>query len=151
MKKNIIIILLITILNLNANELAWVNKQIDAIKPPRKGLDIKVLSTLKDPFIFLHITKKKARVFTKKIFINKTISRHRHNKSLYKRTYFSLEAIMNQSALINNRWYKLGDKISGYTLSKINLKNIILSKHHKNLLLSIQSRNKNLEFKRSGR
>ena len=55
---------------LHADELLWVNAQIEAIAPNRVGLNKSDISTLKDPFIFLN--KKSLLVLTK---LEKTIQR----------------------------------------------------------------------------
>ena len=53
MKTFIILTLLLFTNNLSANELAWVDQQVEAIKPPRSGLKSSTLNSVSDPFIFL--------------------------------------------------------------------------------------------------
>ena len=36
-----------------ANELSWVDEQVEAIKPARPGIDNSIISAIEDPFIFL--------------------------------------------------------------------------------------------------
>jgi hypothetical protein len=39
---------------------------------------------------------------------------------------FTLKAILNRRAFINDRWYKIGDEIGGYKLAKINGESVLL-------------------------
>ena len=54
MKNFIILSLILTSLAATTNkELSWVDKQVEAIKPPRDGESLSNISRIKDPFIFL--------------------------------------------------------------------------------------------------
>ena len=143
MKKLIIVTLLLVATHLLANELAWVDEQIEAIKPPRKGISTRDISKLKDPFIFLHAKKAKKRVRSPYRRYSKSSSKkqiQRHSSKL------SLEAILNKSALINGKWYKEGEKVYGYKIEKVNLQSILLTRGKKQILLSTVSKSKNLKF-----
>ncbi len=119
------------------NQLAWVDKQITAIKPPRVGISNKEISQIKDPFIYL--VKKKKTI--KKVF------KHSHYIRRYYTRRFYLEAILNKSAMINRKWYKKGEWVHGYKLINVNKTSVILQRRNKKLLLSTESKNKNLKFK----
>jgi len=130
--------------HLYANELTWVDEQVEAIKPPRIGISDKEIDKIKDPFIFLVKEDKKVLKSTKK-----------SSKRIYKRSHFvkkhygkklHLEAILNKSALINQRWYKEGQWVYGYKLIKVNRTSVVLQKQNKKLLLTTVSRSKNLKF-----
>jgi len=144
MKKLTILTFLLFATHLPANELAWVDEQVEAIKPPRKGISIKDISKLKDPFIFLHKKKTKRRVRSSyKRYSSKTTSYkqvQRHSSQL------SLEAILNRSALINGKWYKEGEEVQGYKLQKVNLQSVFLTRGKTQLLLSTVSKSNNLKF-----
>ena len=148
MKKYILITLfLLFSINLSSNELAWVDEQIEAIKPSRSGLVTKNVATLKNPFIV--VEKEKKLVTTKsgkKVYVT---SKKFSKKKIYKtsRRYFSLNAIMNNSALINGRWYKLNDRIGSYRVKIISMTYVILAKGSEKLKLTTNSKNKNLKFK----
>ena len=146
--KNLLMILLS--LNLIANELQWVDEQIEAIKPPREGVSQAKVSAVEDPFIF----------FNKKVKSKKTVSRAKKYIKYKKSTVssstkknadiarlFSLDAIINESALINGKWYQLNAKIGKYALSNISKTTVTLSYKSNNVVLSTQSRKKNLKFK----
>ncbi|WP_297439626.1 hypothetical protein [Sulfurimonas sp.] len=136
-------IALLLIGTLSANELSWVDEQVEAIKPSRQGLSDKAASKLKDPFIFLIV--KKEDVKGKKT-LKKRVRRSNYVKKTYTRK-FTLKAILNKSALINGRWYKEGDKVYGYKLKIIDLNTVLLNRSNKKILLSTKSKSKNLKFK----
>ncbi len=129
-----------------ANELSWVDKQIEAIKPSRVGVSLKEISKLKDPFIFLHKDKEeKQKVKLNKNTVYKT---HIPSKPTIQKVHkgLFLEAILNKSALINGKWYKVGDKIYGYTVVNINAKSVELVKNKKKKILTTKSKKTNLKF-----
>jgi len=159
----------LTIISLHANELQWVDEQINAIKPPRSGLSETVLLSLKDPFIFLNSTKdiniSKKTILIPKIKVKKKITKISKKtikkvkpkklkikkikqKVYYTSKYITLNAIMNNSALINNRWYKIGSKVSKFTLKSISASSIVLIRKNVKLILSTKSNFKKLNFKK---
>jgi len=145
MKKNILLIIFLTLtLKLAANELSWVDDQIKAIKPPRKGITKEQIALLKDPFVFLG-AKKEEKVKAKKVAKRKKIHRKIYRKHYEVR--LKLEATMNKSALINGKWYKEGSKVYSYKLTKVNAKTVLLTKGKRTKTLSILSKNKNLKIK----
>jgi len=145
MKKLTIILLLLISTLLFGNELAWVDEQVEAIKPPRKGISAKEISKLKTPFIFLKSPKKgkKGSSSSKRVARNYSKSTSKSKSRTFR---FVLEAVMNKSALINGKWYKEGQKVYRYTLKKVNLKTVLLVRGKKKILLSTMSKNKNLKI-----
>ncbi|MEO1937834.1 MAG: hypothetical protein ABGW85_04270 [Sulfurimonas sp.] len=145
MKKfTLTLIVTATCLFSNNNELTWVDEQIEAIKPPRVGLSPKEINQLKDPFILLVEKKEDKKTVAKK---EKKHSRYNYTKKVHKRSYhFSLEAIMNKSALINGKWYKEGTYIYGYKITNVDRNKVILTKGSKKITLSTISKKKNLKF-----
>ncbi len=135
MKKLTIILLLLLSTQLFSNELVWIDKQIEAIKPPRKGINNKKILKLKDPFIYL---RKKIHHRSRKYSGSKRVRAYTSK--------ISLVAILNKSALINGKWYREGEKVYGYKLEKVNPKTVLLTKGKKQLFLSIASKSKNLKF-----
>jgi len=151
MKAILILITLSLFIHSSANELAWVDEQIEAIKPPREGLDEKQFSFLKDPFIFLkkNQTPKEEKKLTNRPPLSipggSLVSKTSTKKPLYKG--LTLIAVINHSALINSKWYRLGEKVGKYRLEQINRTNVILTKGKKMLMLSTRTKNPNLKFK----
>jgi len=146
----ILIILFFFLIDLFSTELSWVDKQIDAIKPARVGIRDSKLISLKDPIIFLNkrIVKKSKKV-KKRVIVKK----YRGKKVKIKvvknnfRDKFTLEAIINNSALINKSWVSIGDSIKGYKIVSINNNSVILSKYGKSIILSTSTKNRTIKFK----
>jgi len=139
MKKLILISILLVTTNMLANELAWVDEQVEAIKPPREGISNKNISKLKDPFIFLHAKKAKKRT-------RSPYRRYSKKRVLTHSSKISLDAILNKSALINGKWYQENEKVYGYKLEKVNPQSILLTRGKKQILLSTETKSKNLKF-----
>ncbi len=153
MKTFFITIALLLTANLNSSELDWVNEQVEAIKPPRIGMKNRELSTLKDPFIFLkknRTDKPKGKNVAKKSRSTSSSNRATvasgKKTTLKKKSSLSVSLLMNSSAMINEKWYRVGDKINGYKISKIDSTSVLLIKNKKKLLLSTSSESKNLNF-----
>jgi len=141
----------------HANEVSWVDEQVDAIKPPREGLKLSATNLVKDPFIFLHKSQKtaassntKSMPATADSIIPLGIVNSQTNTSLAKQEPYkklSVDAILNKSALIQGQWYKQDDVVQGYTIKSIHKTTLVLSKNNKDLILSTNSKNLNLKFK----
>jgi hypothetical protein len=134
---------------LNASDdLAWVDKQIEAIKPPRKGISNKDIALIKDPFIYLEVKKDKKnkveKIVTKpsKVLYHRSY-RHRRVHSSYR---FALKAILNKSVLINGRWYKEGGHIAGYTIKKVTFKSVLLTRGRREIILTTETKHKNIKI-----
>ena len=126
------------------NELEWVDAQIEAIKPPRSGASLRSIAILKNPFVFLKKKKSKAKESTRSSSpIPPAVVGHTsvsgtntkgvvpvlhttHTPKNYKRHGLQLRAIINNAALINNKWYKLGQYVRGYKITKISLHDVVL-------------------------
>ena len=61
---------------------------------------------------------------------------------------FFLNMVMNNSVMINNKWYKFGETVGGYTIKKLNYNSVLLVRKNKKLLLSTKSDNKKLKFQK---
>lgn len=142
MKYLLPLIFLLFTINLYSDELQWVDEQIEAIKPPRKGVSDANISALKDPFIFKNSNSSKESVKT----VAKS-SKSSKYKSLKRYRKYILKTIINKSAMINGKWYKINDKVGLYTLSEVKRNSVVLSYKSKKLVLSTVSKNKNLKFK----
>ncbi|WP_324170798.1 hypothetical protein [Sulfurimonas sp.] len=149
--KNIILILITLSIysTLSSNELSWVDKQVEAIKPPRKGMKNKALTKIHSPFIYLNAkkyTRKRTSTYNKsaKVYTTSTKSLHSRKKLPKK---LVLSAVINKSALINGEWYNLNDVLYGYKLSSIKRTVIILSRGERKITLSTRDTKQNLKFK----
>ena len=158
MKTLFLVTFLLFSLNLSSDELSWVDEQINAIKPPRDGVKSSTVSKLRDPFIFLHGKKykksyKKRRVYhsSDSKMLQSSTATSSSGSSDYisappSRSNMYLGAIMNNSALINGRWYKINDKVGGYTLTKVSRTSILLTYGKRSFILTTDSQNLNLKF-----
>ncbi len=120
-------------------DLAWVDDQIEAIKPPRVGVNNTIINALKDP-----IVKKIVQVSNsnsnKVPPVKGKISRNLEFKPL------TLEAIMNGSAYVNGNWYHLHDTVRGQKITAINEEYIILSKQKKETRLFVNPKNSKIKI-----
>ncbi|MDQ1337696.1 MAG: hypothetical protein QG617_663 [Campylobacterota bacterium] len=134
-----------------ATELEWVDEQIEAIKPPRKGYAI---SGVNDPFIFLEKNKPKSKekgsssASRANVAVAKISSAsQKKDEDLKKSSSFELSTIINSSALINGSWYKKSDIVNSYTISDISKNSVTLKKGDKILVLSTVTKKQTLKFK----
>jgi hypothetical protein len=153
--KTILITLLAVFLSstLCATELEWVDEQIEAIKPPRKGVEI---SGINSPFVFLEKNKPKEKGGASSASgIRITAPRPSVLKqkacppdgNTTKSNSFDLSAIINSKAMINGSWYKKSDTINSSTIFDISKNSVTLKKGDKELILSTASKKQTLKFK----
>lgn len=127
---------------LSANELSWVDTQIDAIKPARVSMNNSEILKMQDPFIFYK--KKSVEDKSKKITsVVKSVDIALKQKS----PPIKLSTIINNSALINGKWYRVNQNVAGFIVSSITRTNVVLLKGKKKLVLTTNDQNKNLKFK----
>ena len=151
MKNLILTILLATTTQLLADELSWVNEQIQAIKPPRVGMKSRDIAVIRTPFLFTpknveKSTEKADKKSETKTKDNKTAATEVVHKKPSRSLMLSL--IMNAKAMINGNWYRVGDSISGYKVAKIGRATVSLRSPNNKLLLSTRSKTKKLKFQK---
>jgi len=128
-------------------DLLWIDQQIEAIQKPRTGVSYREISLLKDPFIFLRPKEKKNenKSQTPPAIVPKSVTneaaqvitpRVKHNST------FELKAIVNDRALINEKWYRIGDTIGSYKVIKIDFTTVILKNAHKKVVLTTYTKKK---------
>ncbi|SFV75691.1 hypothetical protein MNB_SM-3-1127 [hydrothermal vent metagenome] len=137
------------------DELTWVDKQIDAIKATRVGLAVQDIKSLKDPFIFFqpnHYQRnidKKIKVIQKipMYHTRKKVShKKRETKIRYVRLNVHLGAIMNDAILVHSKWYKVGDRIKGFKIIRIDRESVLLARKNKRAILSIKKKKSKINF-----
>jgi hypothetical protein len=139
MKNLLLAIALLLVVNSYANELNWVDEQVEAIKPSRTGMKKSSLNSIRDPFIFIKKSKKgKATTSNNKTPLKQVVK---------KKITLKLTMVMNKSAQISGKWYRLGESVNGYKIEEITPKAVLLKKKNKELLLTTNSKSKNLKFK----
>lgn len=132
-----------------ASELTWVDEQIEAIKPQRKGVEF---ADIKNPFIFLKHkdeirgTKATSRG-SKKSSLKRSSSVVYDARPQMSASGFNLSTIINSSALINGVWYKKNDRISGYKVVEVTKTSVTLSQGDRSISLSTAIKKRNIKFK----
>ncbi len=135
--KTLLSLLILTsgILFANANT-DWVDGQIKAIKPPRSGISHTAINAIKNPFIYVYPESKasdsKAAAKTATTTAPKPLR---------------LSAVMNNVALINGTWYRVNDKVRGYTLAKIVPDSVLLTSGKTKKMLFVTEENPNIQIK----
>lgn len=120
-----------------SQELSWVDKQIQAILPERKGISDSFIDTIHQPFIFTLVKSDKSSTVSAGVL-------HIYKKTRH--SYLKATLIINSKALINGRWYNLNDKVHGYKITSIGNDKIALLKNGKIRILSINKDNKNIKI-----
>ena len=119
-------------------ELSWVDKQIKAIIPPRKGTSTTYIDSINQPFIFVVVTKKgKSGITT-----TKPLRAFKRSWS----TPLRVTIIINSKALIAGRWYNVNDKVQGYKVAAIGKNTVTLVKNKRKRILSIKRDNKKIKI-----
>lgn len=141
----------VTIIQSNGDkELAWVDEQIQAILPARIGISDAVVGSLSDPIKL----KKPVRtggvlpIGTPVLFAPpKLTSVPKIALPKIIEEPLRLQALINKSALINGKWYKLNDSIRAYTLSEIKFNSVLLTgKADQKLILFLSKQNTNIKI-----
>ena len=147
--------------NTNTEDLSWVDEQVQAIKPARDGESNRNISRIKDPFIFLKKNSLK-KDEEKKVSVKSSSSLNASSTKsvtsstdsltkapvIYKKGTFKLNAIINSSALINGKWYKLGDIVNSYKIVSVDTKTVTLKNGSNKKVLSTATKNTKLKFKK---
>ena len=158
--KSILLLWSIIFSQLIANELTWVDEQVNAIKPNRDGVSNMQIAKLRNPFVYLKKNRPKEEKSNSNLIApnlpssKNTASRSvRTNRSRaitslrVKNQKLRLNAIINSAALINNEWHKKGDTVAGYKITYISKTKVKLSKSNKVTILTTQSNSNKLKFK----
>ena len=138
--------------DLMATELEWVDEQIEAIKPPRKGIKITVMT---NTFIFLEKNKKEKKADKKGVISSAQTAAIQKpilpltltiKESVKKKDYQPI-AVLNKSAMIDNKWYKQGERVDSYTVTEIDKNIVRLKDGDKEIVLSTNIQTQALKFK----
>ncbi|HQS66340.1 MAG TPA: hypothetical protein PLM93_04030 [Sulfuricurvum sp.] len=129
-------------------ELAWVDEQIQAILPSRIGVADGYINSLNDPMKYTAQAPKSGDGMIKMLappklgglpgmpLLPKVVEEP-----------LRLQGLMNKSALINGKWYRLNDPIRAYTLAEIKPGSILLSgSKGQQLILFISKQNNNIKI-----
>lgn len=150
----------ITLSLLIADELKWVDEQVNAIKPNRDGVSNMQIAKLRNPFVYLKKNRpKEEKSNSRSVTPNLSSSSKTASQSVRTNTpktvtslrvknhKLRLNAIINTAALINDEWYKKGDIIAGYKVVYISKTKVKLRKNNRITILTTQSNSNKLKFK----
>jgi hypothetical protein len=116
--------------NLSPSE---ITNMVAKIKEERVGISLVKLETTENPFP-LYLPKKKDlkedEVVEKEQFITPL------------EAVYTLKAIMNKAAFIDNKWYRKGDSIGNYKVGKVSSSSLILESENDNKILSLEKKKK---------
>lgn len=136
--------------SLFADELSWVDVQVDAIKPARVGIDSVEITQTQDPFIFYKkepVTPKEQTHTKREPKIEKSAPALDAVVTSEAPKPMSLSAIINNSALIDREWYRVDQSVAGFKISSITRTSVVLSKGTQILVLTTNHQKKTLKFK----
>lgn len=127
----------------NHEDLQWVDQEIAAIKPPRKGMESNLISKIEDPFMVQLLLNRPPE--DEKI---KTPLQTYPVMSETIKEDFTLQAIFNSNkALIDGTWVHPGDKVYGYAVKSIGKDYVILMRNGKRVTLTLNPANENIKIK----
>lgn len=125
--------------NTKQADMKWVDDEVAAIKPPRKGVTADALSGLHNPF-------------ADALLLNQPPQEEGAAPAMpvptpADNTNFNLFAVMNaQKALIDGTWYQVDDKVHGYTVDKIGNDSVSLKKKRRKIELTLKAQNENIQI-----
>lgn len=145
MKKTLLILTIscVASLYLFGDELGWVDEQINAIKPPRKGISSAEINSVESPFLYL----KREKLDGKKSSNNATRTTTSNLNVTKAPLIMHLTTVINQHVQINGKWYTKGDRIHGYTIAKVMPTIVLLKKNKKKIVLTTKTKSTTLKFK----
>lgn len=127
-------------------ELAWVDEQIQAILPARVGISDGLINALKDPMKL----KKPLPVATNGTKLLAPPKLGMPGLVLPPKVVeepLRLQALMNHSALINKKWYKVNDTVRNYRLCEIKNNSVLLTgSKDQRLILFLTKPNSNIQI-----
>lgn len=142
----------ITVLHSNSDkELVWVDEQIQAILPARIGVADGFINSLNDPMKYaskaLEGGNSGMKLLAPPKFGGMPMLPGMPIMPKIVEEPLRLQGLMNKSALINGKWYRLNDAVRSYTLAEIKPSSILLSgAKGQQLILFISKQNTNIKI-----
>ena len=115
--------------------LSWVDAQVQAIQVPRIGVSEASIDSLNNPFMFTYTVKKNHKLIH-------VAYKHRYHRIRPLR----LMLIINNKAMINNRWYNLNEKLRGYKIISITPDEVTLKNRYRVKILSLRKNRNNVKI-----
>jgi len=120
-----------TLLSASSGSFKTIDMMVENIKKPRKGLDISVLMKVEDPFVVATMNTEMSEVVVSEL--KKPVPN------------FSLIAIINHEAYLNDAWRKEGEKIQGYELKFVGNRGVVLTFEKRIVKLMLPEKNTKVE------
>ncbi|MEA3521366.1 MAG: hypothetical protein U9R50_00160 [Campylobacterota bacterium] len=141
MKTILYILTPLFIIQLNAtSDLKWVDKQVDAIKPSRSGIDTSYINNLQSPIRLAKPKETKTKDLDSPVVTTSKTARKLHLKPLI------LETIINKSAYINGKWYTINDRVRGKKITLIDKDYVVLEVKKKKTRLFVNRKNDKIKI-----
>jgi len=115
-----------------------ITKMVNKIKGQRAGISLEILDKTPNPFAIVEkvVEKKKGKKIVK---IQNPIA-------VVPVEHYELTAILNHSAFINKKWYKVGKKIGSYKIFHIGKTSVTLKRGDEFKRLAIPKREKKFKL-----
>ncbi len=128
-------------------ELAWVDEQIKAILPARVGIADGAINSLRDPMKLAKPAPKTSGGTSLMAPPKLGATTLLPLKPVVVEEPLRLKALMNKSALISEKWYKVGDTVRGYSLAEIKPNSVLLlGKKGQKLILFLTKPNNKIQI-----
>ncbi len=131
----------------NDKELQWVDEQIKAILPSRVGIADGFINSLVDPIKYTAPIRIPRNNNGATLLAPPRLGSISLAPAIPKviEEPLRLQALMNKSALINGKWYKLNDTVRNYNLAEIKQSSVLLSGNKSQpLILFLSKSNHNI-------
>jgi hypothetical protein len=132
----------------NDKELQWVDEHIKAILPARIGISDGFINSLIDPMKYKSPDRSGISIATTLLAppkLGSTLQLPLVVKAVEEP--LKLQALINKSALINDKWYRLNDSVRGYNLSEIKSSSVMLrGSKDEPLVLFLTKNNNNIKI-----
>ena len=142
-KKTVILKNLLVMLMLSSTLMATslshqeINKMVAKIKEERRGVDLSTLENTPNPFLIIKEEVKEEKLEEVKVDKPKVVK---------KIVTHNLVAILNHSAFIDGKWYKIGDNLGSFTIITMGIDRVTLKGNSETKELIIPKREKKFKM-----
>lgn len=116
--------------------MAEITNMVNKIKKEREGISLGTLESTENPFLTQKPKEKPVEGLDE---LGDLILPDEIN--------YSLKAVFNRKAFIDDKWYKKGETIGGYTISNISSKSVVLESPSGNRVLNLDNKKKLIKLR----
>jgi hypothetical protein len=113
-----------------------ITDMVNKIKKEREGISLSALEATENPFL---TQKPKEKPIDELAKLGDFILPDEIN--------YTLKAVFNRKAFIDDKWYKRGETIGGYTVGNISSKSVVLESPSGNRVLNLEKKKKLIKLK----